>query len=214
MTIEERVENAFKEDVVDSDELRNYLAELRVNWRQAESALSRTISLILLAGAVFELITRGAMSEVSLGFVKITSATPLIAATLPVISAYLTLNLAMSIEDVTLYGHAHSYILRTRFKSLYENCMEVPLQPPVRFAVGPRFYFDGDTFVNRLGCKIITYGRGVIYLLTPVALVVYPYFRLLTTRGSGDTFIWLSLSISTFLLVSAILVFLDLNRWS
>lgn len=84
MNFRERIKEAFKEDVVDSDGLKSYLTELLANWRQAELTVSRTIGFILLVSAAFELLTRGVVSEVSVIFLKITNATSLITAALPV----------------------------------------------------------------------------------------------------------------------------------
>ena len=213
MDIGDQIEDAFKEDAIDSDGLTSYLTELLVNWRQAEVALSRTISFILLSSAAFELLTRGVASEVSVIFLKITNATPLIAAVLPVVVAYLTLNLALLIDDITLYSIIHHFIMRLRFPNLHENNMHVALRPPRAVFTAGRFAFGRGASVNRVARTTIALIQIGTHLILPVSFVVYAYVRLLVTRGLGDVLVWMSLGISIILVLAAILLFFDVVNW-
>lgn len=214
MDVRGRIRVAFEEDAVDSDELRNYLTELRVNWRQAELTLSRTISLILLTCVAFELLTRGVVSEVSVVFLKISNATQLVAPALPVMLAYLTLNLIMLIGDINLYELVHETAIELRHKSLYDNHMEVALEPPGAFFTGSRLKFSRGTSINRALAPIFTFLRIGIYLILPVIFLAYTYVRLLATRGLGDVLVWASMGISAILVVAATLLFIDFFKWS
>ncbi len=213
MNFREGIKEAFKEDVVDSDGLKNYLTELLANWRQAELAVRRTIGFILLASAAFELLTRGVVSEVSVFILKVTNATPLITAVLPVIVAYLTLNMALLLGDITLYALIHQYVMRLRFTSIYENNMDVALHPPGAFFTGRRFIFGRGTSVNRAGRTTVILIQISIHMILPISFVTYAYVRLLVTRGLSDVFVWTSFGISAILVVATILLFFDVADW-
>jgi hypothetical protein len=214
MNIRGRIKEAFKEDAVDSDGLKSYLTELFANWRQAELTVSRTIGFILLASAAFELLTRGIVSEVSVIFLRITNATPLITAVLPVVVAYLTLNLALLIGDIVLYSLIYDSVMHLRFASLYENNMHTALRPPGAILTGDRFLIGRGTSVNRVGRVALALIRIIIYLMLPVSFDIYAYGRLLTMRGLDDVFVWTSLGISAILIVTTILLFFDVMNWA
>jgi len=71
---------------------RNYSLAALEKWREIERSVTRTSGLMVLVAAVFELINRKSVAEVTLPFVKLTNP-GLVQISLPVVIAYLYSNL-------------------------------------------------------------------------------------------------------------------------
>src|SRR5215207_3174228 len=89
--IEERVKAAFSKTSI-SAYSSDYLEALRANWQQLETDIKQAAIFILLFVIVFELITRAAVAEVTLGIFKISDIT-LVYRAIPAIAAYFCHNL-------------------------------------------------------------------------------------------------------------------------
>jgi hypothetical protein len=203
------VKNAFDDAGVDDETVSSYLAELLINWRQADAKLHRTASLIALIAATFELFTRGAVTEISFASLKITKDLPLIFYSLPVVAAYLTLNLMILLSDIAILSQVHASLTRIRLPTLYANNMEIPLQPPGGLLPASRFRLGNrNSYTGRI---VLIFIRLGFYLAIPALFLVYAYFRLFSENGDGNIFVWVSLILSSILLLASALLLISMG---
>lgn len=79
---------AFNEGSPERDYAKDYLAEVRTNWREVEGSSSRTAGLIVGAAVIFELIFANGVEEADVLFVKLTKFS-FVEFSLPIIIAFL-----------------------------------------------------------------------------------------------------------------------------
>ena len=121
--IRQRVHAAFRPEVAD-DFVLQFLAELRVNLRDAEKATRRATGLIVILAVVFELMNRGAATEASFFFVKVSSL-GLILVGIPVLVAYLCYESSTyAVESNNLYW-VHRKLVELRYPSVAERDVDL-----------------------------------------------------------------------------------------
>jgi hypothetical protein len=207
MSIEQRVEKAFDAAEVDDTTVASYLTELLINWRQADAQLHRTAGYIVLIAVAFELFIQGAVTEISFTYLKITRALPLITVSLPVAAAYLTLNLMVLLGDIIVFSEVHTNLTRVRLPTLHANSMEIPVQPPGGLFPAGRFKLRNK---KTFGRAVFAFIRVGFYFVVPASFAIYAYFYLFLQFGVSNLFIWISLLLSSILLLASALLFVSL----
>jgi len=186
----------------------DYLAEVRTNWRDDERELRRTAFWIALLAVVFELLVRGGVAEIAIGFVK-TTKPKLIEEAIPVAVAFLMNGSAALIIDVFVLGWIHDTVLSLVYEPMWRNNLEYGLYPANTTLFSQKRLFaivDNPQGVDRL-LVLLGFSRLWTLLLLPVGFEIYAYWRLFSVYGGG-VIIWISLVLSILLIGSGAVVVL------
>jgi hypothetical protein len=133
----DKINEGFPKDIADEFG-QKYLEMLYANWSEMVRTLRRTIlfSVVLMTG--FLLLDHAKAAEIALGPLKTTN----IAAVLTLIPAVTSFLLFEAI-DLTIaggyYGDAASALMKKLYPSVYENDLEMLLEPTTTFAWGIGF---------------------------------------------------------------------------
>jgi hypothetical protein len=209
--VQDRVRIAFPQDADEAGRTENptaiaYLSELRSRMKDLSESSRRTVVLLLLVAAVFQLLDQAAVVSVQAGPFQIRDLS-LIQRVLPLIFAYL-------IYDATVFGVRYLYSLRVASEiarscqpSIKSSSLDALLNPQGSPLFGPMLWhrsksrqyrlLTGLTLVLRLGS-----------LLVPLMIEVYAFYRLFEVFGRRDEVIWISALISFGFIVLAAMVIL------
>lgn len=133
MSYADKVAAAFatseKQDDRRRDDALEYLKALRDTWKDVSTSLNRTVFLMLGFAAAFELIVTGEGRQVNLaGFTFDDLATIQVA--LPVLVAYLYLEVMVYWMRYDDMHHIHVKVMRVVFPNVEANDLDLPLSPP------------------------------------------------------------------------------------
>jgi hypothetical protein len=202
--VDQRVRTAFPEQT-DSEEAVEYLSELRGRMKDVSEISRRTILLLLLTAATFELLNRAAVVNVKVGPFEIKDLS-LIQKVLPVVFAYL-------IYDECVLGVRYLYSMRVAdtitqsFQpSLSKATLDKLLHPQGSSLLGPMTWHRSRSLIYRL-TGVFTVILRVGSVITPLVIEIYAFYSLRRQFGLNDAIVAFSLAFSLgFLAYSALIV--------
>jgi hypothetical protein len=163
-----------------------------------------TLQLFLLFFA-FELLTRAAVSEVSIGYFKISDLT-LVIKILPVIICY------------TYYELISMGSLRRLKSIMLFELIQSELKPPKNDDLAPIMFFGTSYEAEELIARNIEGKTSIIVesltlplklaiILGPILFIIYAYYRIFATYGFGDILSWIFLPVSLSFLPEGLIIF-------
>jgi hypothetical protein len=177
------------------------LKETLTNWRDAESQLKKTITLIVILVAVFELLTRGKGVAITFSFVRVTDL-KLVETYIPVVLAYLTYSLYSLFGDIDYYDMQASRLLKGLSRDAEAEFLVVPPNS-VLYST-----FNISSRRDRVGgveawLFILGFLKWTGVMAGPLAVEVYAFVRLAEKYGTSLAY-WLSVALSAVLCVMAV----------
>jgi hypothetical protein len=204
-SVSEGREEAFGEGSPEYNYAKDYLTELRTNWRNIQNSMSRAAWLIVVTAVVFELILTNAASESSFLFIKLTKVGPVVFA-LPAITAY-------QYYTVTLLGvgeaflHAtHKRILNKLYPLLGQPNYHLPLYPSNALNYGGTEFGQIIPTKRKRSRRAFGFSSGIRRLaifLGPLLFLIVAYIQLFLKYGTMNLLLWISLFIAVVLTASA-----------
>jgi hypothetical protein len=203
--IASRVDLGFRDDKA-LKYAPDYLAVLRENMRNAETAFRRTTILLVLLAASFELLSRGAISEVSGAGLKLSDLS-ILHKILPALVAYVFFELCSLINQRTAHGILHDAVMKQVYPSLYRQELVRPLRPVTASVFNdPELYFlpyPGRAY------KAISYfqiGMVIVCFVGFLAFQLYAFNQLRIAFGFKDLLVCISFAIAFVFSVTALLI--------
>jgi hypothetical protein len=132
-----------------------YLKDLRENWQRAESGFSRRLFLGVVVVAVGGLLLVNGVGEVGVLGVTLTDLRP-VRYLVPIVLAYLTVEIATTVAAIDLYGEAHAELFRMTYPTPSEHHLADLLTP----AGGLLWGSPGASWFERHG-RIADFSNGV-----------------------------------------------------
>lgn len=167
-----------------------YLDDLRARMNDIRTTSRRTVALLLLVAASFELLNRAAVSNVQLGPLQIRDLGPIQKA-LPVVFAYLIY------EQVALgVRYLYSWTVASGIAGLFQPSLRATgldeLLNPIGSALfGPMDWYQSNTLTRRMvGVFNIALRGGS--LSVPLVIEGYALYQLFKVFGSRDVVVWFS----------------------
>lgn len=201
--IDDRVMAAFSDASV-LGYVIEYLETLRDNQRQLGTDIKQAALLLLLLVVIFELITRAAVAEVTLGVFKVSDVT-LIYRAIPAIVAYLCHNLMFLMILRKKTETVHDSIIKKVYEPIYNNNLFAYLTPHYGSLTNDNYLADNNSksgsFLSAL--SLIT---GGILILTLLGFQIYAFYHLFVKFTTSNVFVWLSLVVSLMFLIRALIV--------
>jgi hypothetical protein len=196
-SIENRVKDSFPP--TDKDSLKYYLDALMVTWKDHANRIQRSATLMLVLVLAFELLSRGAIKQVTIGGLVL-SHTSTIAAFLPTGVMYLiyeTIDCSVSFEIIST---AYTATLALWNEAAERNDLDIILQPrtPAYFSAGTegREDISGTTkAANRIQICIL-----VVVLFGSLGFEVYAFYQLFDVLHAGSILLWLNVAVSVLFL--------------
>jgi hypothetical protein len=187
--ITSRVDTAFTGQNA-RDTATTYLSDLRSRMKDIRDAGRRTVALLLLTAATFELLNRAAISNVQLGPIQVKDLS-LIQKALPVVFGYL-------IYEQTTQGvrYLYSLTIANGISHLFQQPLRATqldelLNPIGSPLFGPMDWHESDTFMRRLvGVFTIALRTGSI--VVALLIEVYSLYQLFKVYGGTDAYVWFS----------------------
>jgi hypothetical protein len=150
-SLPEKIKRVLDPSTMNDETVQSFLQEVRQNWRDSEKAMGRSALLAGLSAVVFELLGRGGVGELSLGFAKITNL-ELAQQVLPLAIAYFALQFAILLLESAILEYVHEEIVNLRFPAMSsrDSSLATLLNPPRIVSwvqlpsgcVGPQQYQD------------------------------------------------------------------------
>lgn len=205
----DKLRDAFSESGKSSEENRNdaieYMKVVRETWKDVSASLNRTLFIMLGLAAVFELIITGSSKEVNIaGFVFEDLST--IQAVLPVLVAYLYLEVITSYMRFDDLSAMHRELMRITSPALESHGLDIPLTPSsitlIRGSMVARFSLsDRLRWVSHPISMLI-----FITVLLPIGFEVHAYYSIF--KISGYTLLnWVTFGMTLALVASTLCVF-------
>jgi hypothetical protein len=188
---------AFATDEGARDYAKEYLAELRTNWREAEKSITRLSTLILALAAVFELVQSSKVGELTLLGVKL-STNNVIRFALPVVIAYLYYALALSFVDADMFCDGHDAVIGKVWPTMHDNEVYGLLYPANSFngtVTRIDYLLTSDDRAVRWG-DLIAIIRPVVMVLAPPLFLIAAYVQLFDRYGVHSALLWVSAGLS------------------
>ena len=206
-SIKQRVEAAFSTEGRTAEDVQRdateFLKGLRDTWKEVSTTLNRTLFLMLGLAAVFELLvtTKGKQFSVA-GFTF--EDTSLIQKALPVLVAYLYLEvvlLSMRFEDMSTL---HAEVMTRATPAIEENDLDLYLAPPSRaLLTGGSEPRPGNLLRSEQAMSRLHSAMLFPSFLLPIAFEVQAFYLLFHTHGWRDVFTWASAAAASLLVVAA-----------
>jgi hypothetical protein len=182
----DKLRDAFSASGKSNEENRHdaieYMKALRETWKDVSASVNRTLFIMLGLAAVFELITTGGSKEVNIaGFVFDDLAT--IQAILPVLVAYLYLEVITSYMRFDDLSTMHRELMRIANPALESQGLDIPLTPSsialIRGSMVTRFSLSDRLrwMANPISALIF------ITLLLPIGFEVHAYYSIFKISG-------------------------------
>lgn len=190
--------------------MSRYLELVRENMQQASDKFHSTFLLIIFLMAVFELLNRAAISEVTLGPFKLSDVSLLIKL-LPVVIAYYYYLTCTMLAMIGAQRTVIDSVVAIMYGPLYDNDLEYYLYP-----VSPLFAESLITTATkgRIISAIDAIGSNfqkVIWFL-PLIFQVYAFYRCFRAFGFSSIIVWVALVISAVFCIQGVFVFASWNK--
>jgi len=172
-------QEAFDEGSSERDYVKDYLAEVRTNWREVESSAFRTAGLIIGTAVIFELIFANGVDEADFLFVKLTKFS-FVEFALPIIIAFWYHGFMLSAISSQLLEDTHTAVIGKVYPMLKSTTYLMPLHPPNTLAYG-----DVTELISAAGRRpgaLVSFSlniRAIFIGITPPVFLVAAYIQLL-----------------------------------
>ena len=171
--------------------VEEYAKEVRQNWRDICSSISRTIAFIVLSAGAFELLSRAAIATASIGPFEIKDLS-LVQKLLPVMIAYFFYDLANLYYQHSQYLTVHELVVRVTHKDFQEADLDLYLEPRVTSMYHP-------AWLRREYDRPLYYFTTLIWLIGLfgiTAFQIYAFYRNFRTFGFDDLLNYVSLAVA------------------
>jgi hypothetical protein len=176
-----------------------FLSAIRENWRQNNTALSRSVTSMLVLGAIFELLVRTAIDQVSIGPFEIKDLS-LVRISIPPIISYLFYESGILTSRQSVFRAVHDMTIRTVNQRVFDAGLNLVLSPEEHPLTYPNLWGFEQIRVVRWVNSVLTFATvGGILIFEGYAY--YVQFLRLDIRGP---IIWVSLTITVLLLCAAV----------
>jgi len=209
-----KIARAFPSPPTNQDAAKDFLVELRTNWRDTEKSISRMAVLIVGLAAVFEVVINNSASEATFMFIKLRNINS-VAYAMPVLIAYLYYHVSYLFLVTHYFMVVHDGVVKRTLPDIYDNDLEKLLAPANSLLQDPdRLHFlTRGSHVGR-----ITLGTGAIRPLVvlsgPPGFLAFCYVRLFENYGSSNGVLWLSLCIGAALTIAGVTHVVLLMKYS
>jgi hypothetical protein len=173
-----------------------YLKDIRQNFRDANSSLGRSITLIVLSMAIFELLARAAIAKASIGPFEIGDLT-LVQRALPVIVAYLLYQTCSLFVTVYDFIKVHQELVEILHPDIRAYSLDYFLQPVSHSAIGPEHV--GRYRAGRRYYDVMSDGMPALIVVATVAFEGYAAYTLLFRAHLRDVLTLLLLAVAAML---------------
>lgn len=187
-----------------------YLSALKDNLQKTEDSLKSALVILFFLISVFELLTRAAISEVSLGPFKLSDFS-LVYRLLPVVIAYCYYEMFSVLSMRRLSLLTFHTIMGKVHKSISDNDLDYFLLPPATFRME-------ELLSRRSSGKLagaieaISSPLMLFVLAAPLVFLVYSYYRCFMVFGFKDILVYTSLLFSILFSLQSILFGIQTNR--
>jgi hypothetical protein len=179
--------------------IEEFLKEVRSNWRDAEASLKRCLVWIALLAIAFELLRRGGLAELSVGFIQI-SEPKVLQQALPIGIAYQISSLGALISDVFTYREIHLELIDRHHNILRSTELDRALQPANSLIFSQEFQADlSDHVWAAKFTNVVMILRVLVVILLPVLFEIYAYFTLFSSLGVHSIPTWIGCVLSSIL---------------
>jgi hypothetical protein len=203
----ESVKQAFSDTRVQehSDE---FLSTIRSAMQESEKSVRRNAAYMLLLVFLFELIGRGGVGELSLGFAKVTDSN-VFRGLIPLAVAYLYSEMLGAFSDYFNLYTVYEGVIETVYKPISDNYLIellIPTSSLTHGAARGAFFARG---IWRVFFEAGGIARIVILTIAPLIFEVYAFFRLFRSLGLNNLLLWLNLAGCTLLFFVGIASFVS-----
>lgn len=187
-----------------------YLERVRVNMQKTEDKVRRSFVILFLLLALFELLTRSAIAELTLGPFKLKDFS-LIYKLLPVAIAYCYCEFHGLLTMRRLLRETHDVIMENIHKPIFENNLCYYLLPSSIFIAEEVI----TSATEGLWAKIIhslSIPLFIILIFSPLVFEVYALHKCFVIWGVTDVLVWIVLFVSLTLLLQGFLFFFHISK--
>jgi len=192
------------EDETSREYMKGCLSELRSNMKDAQVEMRTLLISMLLLLALFELLARSAISEVTIGPVKVNDLS-LVLKALPVLLAFTYNSVIAKMILIMLIRGMHRYIIKHIALKLFESDIDLFLFPPSTFYIlnllGP-FVTLGVTPTFVIG-SLFTLILFLSVIFLPIGAEIYMFWVCFARLGLKDFMVWFSLVLSLILITQS-----------
>ena len=207
--LKERVEDVLADPTI-SNYMPQYLESVLRNMQQSSDKFHNTLLLIVFLIAVFELVSRAAVAEVTLGPFKIADMS-ILQKLIPVVVAYYYYISCSMLAMVGAQRALIDAILTKTYRKLTDNDLEYYLYPISPFVVESLLQstLTGKTIslIGWLGVPV----QLAIYFL-PVFFQIYAFYKCFWLFGPNSILVWASLILSLLFSIQGMLLFFNWTR--
>jgi len=188
-----------------------YLAYILDAWKDTEAALRKTAFLLVLFAAAFVLLVNAKQVELSLGPVKLTDVSAVLAL-IPAVVAFQLYELVTLLGASTVYRNVRTELVGRLYPPLAVSDLADLLAPGTASIWGDegwrsvRMNEPGRAFKTFNGLSTFS---GVALLLAASGFIVYAYTELIAESDASGWLIGVSLGFAVFSVTRALLSFVD-----
>jgi hypothetical protein len=201
--LSERFKQAFPPEATASFG-NQYLEMLLQNLRETDKGIRYVTAAVIFLIFTFELFARAAVSEISLGPVKL-SELSLIHRLLPALAAYFLFEL-VSLYDLRSRG-AHVFYagIAKFYPDVYATDLEAYLLPSSPTVFGDSRFLDSEHSTAKIQ-KFLNYVIATVLILGTLIFIASALYRLFGIFGRADPIVWISSVVSVVYAVQGFLV--------
>ena len=199
-SVDQRIHDSFYDDQwkvqpKDEAEVREYSKSVYEIWKSISGSLSRTVLLIFLLMALFELfVYQRTPTAISIGTFTLVNV-PIIQIALPTVVAFLLYDGSRLTGRWLRLELIYTELVKIYAPKLRQNGLHFLLEPnlPSFWGVGALSYERtgnlSDSFIHQVN-RIVSY---TMILVVPVAFECQAYYRLIQKFGYHNIFLWINL---------------------
>jgi len=207
-SISHRVTAAFGDDA-SPDFAQKYLEWVLTNSREIQASLRRTGTLLVSLVALFLLLIGAKHAQVTLGPLKL-SETSSVLALLPAMASYLLVDMLTLLSMSNRYGDLRICVFRHLHAKAAAQGLGSALSPPVPSLWGHAPMLDLTNAPRNTRIKNVLENMatavGLAIVVGAVLFMLYAYVRLFELHGVSEPLLWASLCFAAFNLLRAVLL--------
>ncbi len=207
--LEDQIEALIK-DGANIEEAKEYLSVVRDNMRLTEEAARRAVRLLLLFCFAFELLSRAAVTELSLAGIKIQEL-PLIHKLLPLGIAYMYYLVSCHYTRRRLLIGLHDNLMEKAMEPFYRNNLEYYGHFPSNFSTHNLLIANSTGLYAKL-LWLLSFPIIIALTIGPGIFLVYCSCRCFVEYGFTDVLVWLVTILSVVMVFHSLLTWQGVNR--